>query len=46
MTLTAATRAEAHKIAAECRAIYTNYGYVVKIVAPLFPGDLYRINVY
>ena len=45
MTFTAATRAEAEEIATECRAFYAEHDYEVEIVAPLFPGDLYRVNV-
>ena len=45
MTFTAATRAEAEEIATECRAFYAEHDYEVEIVAPLFLGDLYRIDV-
>ena len=45
MTFTAATRAEAEEIATECRAFYAEHDYEIEIVEPLFPGDLYRINV-
>lgn len=45
MTFTARTRAEANAIAAECRRLYGRDGYGVEVVAPLFSGDLYRVNV-
>lgn len=45
MSLTAATYAEACEIAADLRALFAAADWVVSIVAPLFDGDLYRINV-
>lgn len=44
MSLTAKTYAEAREIAAALRALYAADGYRVEIVAPLFKGDLYRVN--
>lgn len=45
MSFIAATNAEAEAIAAELRGLYARDGWRVTIIAPLFEGDSYRINV-
>lgn len=45
MIATAATFAEALKIAEEFRAIFAGCDWVVRIAAPLFEGDTYFITV-
>ena len=45
MTATATTLAEAESIAATFRQLFGRDGWVTTITAPLFDGDLYRINV-
>ena len=45
MTHTAKTETEARKIAAKYRSMYMHGGWRIEIVAPLFDGDLWRVNV-
>lgn len=45
MIRTAKTFDEAYAIACELRAINRGTDWVVKIIRPLFDGDLYRITV-
>jgi len=45
MTFTAQSYNEAFELARELRATYCDTDWEVEIVAPLFPGDLYRVNV-
>lgn len=45
MTFTAETYNEAFELARELRAQHWDTDCEVEIVPPLFPGDLYRVNV-
>jgi hypothetical protein len=45
MTFIAKSYVEACELAREMRATYFDTDWVVSIVAPLFPGDFYRVNV-
>jgi hypothetical protein len=45
MTWTANTYKEALAIAWRARTTYAVYGWTVEIVAPLFDGDCYHINL-
>lgn len=46
MSLTAETRREAEALAARLRNVYRGTDWRVTIVAPLFKGDTYRVNVH
>lgn len=45
MSFETETRREAEALAAELRRIYAGADWVVEIIAPLFRGDTYRVNV-
>ena len=45
MTFIAQSYVEAYELAREMRATYFDSDYVVSIVAPLFLGDFWRVNV-